>query len=631
MYKVKSNSSTLPPNFRPYLPNKETPWHVSSEVFQKLLKSGGDQKYSIKPNDPEWPFIDQCFSYQTPPNRSIKHAYCIHNPEVTRKFEANIPTIDKRAQDPFFAPKLNNETLPALRKKTLERWEETAKYYSPFSITWEGKRKDTYSHAKILPLWHGSNSQTIQSIAKTGFTFFGKQKMDQGDSDGSTDQGFFGSGIYFTNSPRYAADIYSDGNLLLAWVSMKTPYPVVADVSYPKKPDDMRILEGKGAYSKYNAHYIPVISIDPKNEKCAVYYPCTKDDTPALDEFVVFESSQTLPRFWIELQIDLVKSLSPLTTGTLLDKVLELLDHSSIQNDPTLSQLLEDKMEFLFIVGEYDPLSEENHAFYMKITRLLDTTGKVRAVVSKQLKNPSPIKKKDFEEEEKFTDSPKLVKHIQKTALPKEESFPKTAFGKAKWKKYFGDIGVEPPLPKDIVEVLKSPCPYWGGKRVEETHMLVLIPQAINGKPLTLNTLQQLIQAPQGEGHATKYEYYYKDTQKEIGGQSVPSSYWALITKDVLPNSRSKTYAEQQALIKGPYAVPGALEIATGILMHHAQTGERLYSDSPDTYTRCQEKLSNGYRVVVGSFGSSGLHVGSFRYVDDGRIDYGGLGGVRKF
>ncbi|MBC8875403.1 MAG: hypothetical protein H8E44_38755 [Planctomycetes bacterium] len=65
--------------------------------------------------------------------------------------------------------------------------------------------------------------------------------------------------------------------------------------------------------------------------------------------------------------------------------------------------------------------------------------------------------------------------------------------------------------------------------------------------------------------------------------------------------------------------------------MHHAQTGERLYSDSPDTYTRCQEKLSNGYRVVVGSFGSSGLHVGSFRYVDDGRIDYGGLGGVRKF
>ena len=221
---------------------------------------------------------------------------------------------------------------------------------------------------------------------------------------------------------------------------------------------------------------------------------------------------------------------------------------------------------------------------------------------------------------------------IQKTeqTQSKQTIYPKEAFGPKEWETHFGEVGKAPPLPKDIEQILNSPCSYFNGKKVRETHLLTLIPKTVNGQPLTLNSLGELIKSPK-KGHSTKYSDYYEITQKEIGGQSVPSSYWALITKDVLPNSRSKTYAEQQALIKGPYAVPGALEIATGILMHHAQTGERLYSDSPDTYTRCQEKLSNGYRVVVGSFGSSGLSVSIYLNDVDRRLNGCGLGGLRKF
>jgi len=218
-----------------------------------------------------------------------------------------------------------------------------------------------------------------------------------------------------------------------------------------------------------------------------------------------------------------------------------------------------------------------------------------------------------------------------------EEQVSQLAFGKADWERFFGDVGVEPPLPKDIVEVLKSPCPYWGGKRIEETHLLVLIPQSVNGRPLTLSTLQELTQGPKGGGSATQYRHYDGDVRKEHGDQPVPRSYWALMTKDVLPNSRNKTYGEQQALIKGPYTVPGVLEMATGIMMHHVKRGERLYTDSPNTYTRCLEQVcGNQYRVVVGSFGSSGLDV-CYGY-DDGSCGVGahrggllGLGGVRKF
>ena len=279
---------------------------------------------------------------------------------------------------------------------------------------------------------------------------------------------------------------------------------------------------------------------------------------------------------------------------------------------------------------ETERLSNELYAAQQEVVIANKEIASAQKKISSLEQVVQPLKEKALQEEKR-----RLVEQ-QERAMQAElerkirEELSQTYFGKAKWEKYFGNVGVEPPLPKDIAQVLKSPCPYWGGKGVEETHMLVLIPKTVNGRALTLNTLQELIQNPRGGGHATKYEYYYEVTQKEVGSQPVSASYWALMTKDVVPNSRNKNYSEQQALIKGPYEVPGALEMATAILMHHAETGERLYSDSPSTYTRCQEKLSNGCRVLVGGFSSSGLFLHRDRY-DGHRNDDYGLGGARKF
>ena len=41
---------------------------------------------------------------------------------------------------------------------------------------------------------------------------------------------------------------------------------------------------------------------------------------------------------------------------------------------------------------------------------------------------------------------------------------PAIAFGARDWKTFYGDVGVEPPLPSDINEILESPCPIWPGK-----------------------------------------------------------------------------------------------------------------------------------------------------------------------
>ena len=71
-------------------------------------------------------------------------------------------------------------------------------------------------------------------------------------------------------------------------------------------------------------------------------------------------------------------------------------------------------------------------------------------------------------------------------------AFPPWVFGAAEWNKYFGDVGVEPPLPDDIVQRLSE---------LSANNVLVLIPATVNGQPLTLTTVGELVQKPL-QGHS---------------------------------------------------------------------------------------------------------------------------------
>jgi hypothetical protein len=211
--------------------------------------------------------------------------------------------------------------------------------------------------------------------------------------------------------------------------------------------------------------------------------------------------------------------------------------------------------------------------------------------------------------------------------------------GEVEWKHYFGEVEPAPDLPKDIATILESTCPFWPDKKVKDTHLLVLIPATVDGAPFTLNLLKELIQCPKNGEHKTEYHYYGSDVQVQIGAASPAASYWLLMTRDVLPGSRDKTYADQERLIADhasrtslPYEMPKALEAATAILTHYVRDGERLYQDSPWTFTRCQEWIS--YRpcecpAVVGGFGSSGLGVCGDSYHYGNR--FCGVAGCRKF
>jgi hypothetical protein len=101
---------------------------------------------------------------------------------------------------------------------------------------------------------------------------------------------------------------------------------------------------------------------------------------------------------------------------------------------------------------------------------------------------------------------------------------------------------------------------------------------------------------------------------------------WQLVRKTPVENSTSKTWPEQQALLAKNEEIPTARTMAYAIIGHYLATNERLLEN---IYVRCFDVDSEGDRVYVGDFASSGLVVDG-RW-DDYRYGYIGVSSARKF
>ncbi len=561
-------SAPIPPDLKAHVP--KTPWNISLDLFARIQNQPQPQNQSkdafkkceVLSTDPEVAFVLQYFMHQKPHKYGISKIYCIHNPDQTSSFESGIKIIEREAENPIYISKGKEEEPKKERAKALQRWKECTASFSPFKIKGP-RRTDKYTEVKVLPLWHGSSPEKCTSIFTSGFTSFGKHHLfnpaAQKGANASTDIGYFGSGIYFTDSPDYAS-MYSNGHLLLSWVSMREPYPVVNDVPHPGKGSDMKKLEGQGPYQNYNAHYIPVAPIKPKNQNCMEYYPCYQNQVPAWDEIVVFSKNQTLPRFWIELGLDSPEQ--PLFTAPVSDA----------KTDPVLK-------------NKNDP---------------------VKPVTGQSL--------------------PEILPAVPVQAII-DPALSTCVFGAAEWKKYIGDPGVEPPLPPDIDQILTAQCPIWPDKKVHETHLLTLIPATVNGKPLTLKSLGELVQKPL-QGKATGYFDCNPVLRNYVDMPA--TSHWVLMSRDVIPNSRKKSYKDQQTLAQGytGYVIPNVLDATVAIFMEYVRSGTRLYNDNPWAFTRCQEECNKNWQLVVGGLSPDGLRVHFCYNFGLKRI---GVGVARKF
>jgi len=242
-------------------------------------------------------------------------------------------------------------------------------------------------------LWHGTNEKKCDYICRSGFAYFGKQDLEgKFLSADNTDEGFFGSGIYFTNSARYAADCYAEGHLLLAWVSMREPFPVVGD----PLQSDMKGLKGKYKYKNYDTRYIPVDSKSPTDPYCANYYPPKKGEAAACDEYVVLHKSQTLPQYWIELEVEIpnlkVLHSHPKFVSELIPHLMKILQNPHIDRDLKLRNILNNQLGILLKVKPDDDLSEDQNKFYQQINTLITIEGIVDQTIRNGLAKPgSPV------------------------------------------------------------------------------------------------------------------------------------------------------------------------------------------------------------------------------------------------
>lgn len=185
-----------------------------------------------------------------------------------------------------------------------------------------------------------------------------------------------------------------------------------------------------------------------------------------------------------------------------------------------------------------------------------------------------------------------------------QEYLSKIIFGKEEWKEIIGcDVGEVPPLPNDIVEILKSPCPFWEGKTIAETHLLVFMPKNIGEKPMTLGNFPLLVKKSKG-----KSIFKYSDSfGPNLLNRPSSEAYWFLMTREIIPSSLNKLYMDQIDLVKSvkntkglSYELPIALEAVVGIVTHYLKTEEVLPSEfGKHDYIQCRDNqvISSSYHI----------------------------------
>ena len=116
---------------------------------------------------------------------------------------------------------------------------------------------------------------------------------------------------------------------------------------------------------------------------------------------------------------------------------------------------------------------------------------------------------------------------------------------------------------------------------------------------------------------------WYSD--QKFAREDKTSFGWLAIKKTPISDSTSKNWNEQNKLLSALETVPNAAEMSWFMTTHFEVRGIRLFES---IYVRTSSLDSDGDRVLVGVFGSKGLHVD--RWYDGYRNGYIGLSGVRQ-
>ncbi len=169
----------------------------------------------------------------------------------------------------------------------------------------------------------------------------------------------------------------------------------------------------------------------------------------------------------------------------------------------------------------------------------------------------------------------KFGSEIIAAGTPVYEPFGHNFVGKDAYEKLGLKVGSIPRFPRSLtVDLLNSECPFVPGRRIVDTHILVLIPEKLNDKPLTIGSALSGMEIP--------YSYGYQGNEAEdqngahlfcAGSRFVRDnpgqSYWALIPMQLSEKTEVPGYTRitpREAFIAGAaYSLSAQKEIFYGI------------------------------------------------------------------
>ena len=182
-------------------------------------------------------------------------------------------------------------------------------------------------------------------------------------------------------------------------------------------------------------------------------------------------------------------------------------------------------------------------------------------------------------------------------------------FGEKEWKHFNGDPGIVFPISLKMIQDFDA-----------SKYILTFIPETINGKPLTLTSIDEFIKK-YNNTDISNYKYPLSNYGISNGTVGKYKAHWVMLSKNVLDGTRNETFEIQKQLVEEKkFEIPNLIDVVVSLLMHKMKTDEFIYPDGSNghqwTLTRVQEENNRGYRIVVGGFSALGLDVYDYDYVD---------------
>jgi WD40 repeat protein len=286
------------------------PWEYSNELkySPNWQDKGAFKLHKVQESEPDYDFVQKMYQETAMPDYELDEVYVISDRGAEQAFIANLNTLERSSLQAKPQTDWEQEGHIELRKASLDLL--ASKSYKTLLT----------ENVKVLPLWHGTGPAAAAGIAKSGFA-----------SLALVDCGYFGKGLYGSNSAEYSYRVYGkgmndkDGLLILSWYSAQQVYPVVKWDTYPGVSECDDKLKGKANYQHYDSHFVRVKPKHPERHYVNdhsqrtedVYYPIGENEKECYQEFVTFATAQVLPRYIISLKA---------TGGTSLSGMQKFLD-----------------------------------------------------------------------------------------------------------------------------------------------------------------------------------------------------------------------------------------------------------------------------------------------------------------